>query len=112
MIRVLIESVGASSRVASTVATAATELAQNIVSHAPAGGEVAAWIDGGVAVVRATNWGAHPLGERRRGARGLGHGQASVQRLMDRVEFGTTADGSLVVTAYLRLVGLRPSACL
>ncbi len=108
MIRAMVDAAGGSARVAPTIATAASELAQNIVSHAPAGGEVTAWIEDGVFVVRATNRG--PAVRSR--VRGLGRGQASVKRLMDRVDFGSTADGGLVVTASVRLRGGPRPACL
>lgn len=88
------------------VATVATELAQNIVSHAAGNGELLAWLDAGDIVVRARDWGASTA----TGARGLGQGQASVRRMMDRVEFTLAPEGGLVVTARARIEseGRRP----
>ncbi len=106
MVRALVRTAGGSDLQASTAATATTELAQNIVSHAGGDGEINAWLDGAEVVIRARDRGPSP---RLRG-RGLGQGRASVGRLMDTVDVSTNADGGLVVTARVRILPARSSA--
>jgi len=81
------------------IATVTTELAQNIVSHAAGNGEITAWLEAADVVVRARDWGASG----RVDGRGLGQGQASVRRMMDRVEFDEAPEGGLIVTARARI---------
>ncbi|MCR9164125.1 MAG: ATP-binding protein [Nannocystaceae bacterium] len=103
MVRTLVQRAGASTCRASVVATVTTELAQNIVSHAGGNGEILAWLDGGDIVVRAHDWGsASPTR-----SSGMGQGQASVRRMMDRVELQPSPEGGLIVTARTR-IGKEP----
>lgn len=91
------------------VATATTELAQNIVSHAGGDGEVVAWLEDENVVVRARSAGGGASAAPTRG--GLGQGQAAVRRMMDSVEFAPGPDGGLVVTARVRIAALGRPAC-
>ncbi|MEM6290367.1 MAG: hypothetical protein AAGA54_03850 [Myxococcota bacterium] len=106
MVRALIRSAGGSDIQASAAATATAELAQNIVSHAGGDGELDAWIEGADVVIRARDRGPSP---RLRG-RGLGQGRAAVERLMDRVEVTTNAEGGLVVTTRTCIAPRRSAA--
>lgn len=109
MVKALVHGAGGSALLASVVATATTELAQNIVSHAGGDGEVAAWIERGDIVVRARSEGGAANAGPTRG--GLGQGQAAVRRMMDEVDFEPTAGGGLIVTARLRIEPDRSPAC-
>ena len=106
MVRALVRSAGGSPTRASMIATVTTELAQNIVLHAAGNGEITAWLEAADIVVRARDWGS--LGAV--GRRGLGQGQASVRRMMDRVQFDAPPEGGLIVTARARIEreGHRP----
>lgn len=109
MVKALVHGAGGSAVQASVVATATTELAQNIVSHAGGDGEVVAWLDGGSVVIQARDTGGGTRVAPTRG--GLGQGQAAVRRMMDDVEFESAADGGLVVTARVRIDPPRRPAC-
>lgn len=109
MVKALVHGAGGSAVQASVVATATTELAQNIVSHAGGDGEVVAWLEGGTVVIQARNTGGGASVAPTRG--GLGQGQAAVRRMMDDVEFDATPDGGLVVTARVGIETPRRPAC-
>jgi len=109
MVKALVHGAGGSGVHASVVATATTELAQNIVSHAGGDGDVIAWLEDGNIVVRARSAGGGARGAPTRG--GLGQGQAAVRRMMDSVEFEATPSGGLVVTARMRIESVGRSAC-
>ena len=106
MVRALVRAAGGSVTQASTVATATTELAQNIVSHANGNGEILVWLEGHELVVRARDWGSNAQFEHKpeKSLRGLGQGQASVRRMMDRVEQQAVEGGGLEVTARVRIL--------
>lgn len=109
MVKALVHGAGGSGVQASMVATATTELAQNIVSHAGGNGELEAWLEGGNVVVRARSAGGEGPAIPTRS--GLGQGQASVRRMMDHVEFEASVDGGLVVTARVRIDAPRRPSC-
>ncbi|MGH1347313.1 MAG: ATP-binding protein [Nannocystales bacterium] len=114
MVKALAHGVGSSAVQASMIATATTELAQNIVSHAGGDGEVMVWLEGENIVVQARSVGVGDGGREAPAAPtrgGLGQGQAAVRRMMDSVVFESASDGGLVVTARVRITPLERSVC-
>lgn len=111
MVRSLVLEHGGSRREASAAATAAAELAQNIVVHADGRGEVWAWLHTGelIVVARDRGPGLPPVGavHVRRARAGLGEGAGAVTRLMDEVQVRTRTRGGLEVTARKRLAAPR-----
>jgi len=109
VVRDFVRAQGMTNHHAVVAATAAVELAQNIVSHGGACGEMSAWISGETLFVRAIDRGpgltespamfgdVRPTGSY--GGSGLGQGSASVRRLMDGVDVRARVAGGLEVIA-------------
>jgi anti-sigma regulatory factor (Ser/Thr protein kinase) len=109
---------GGTRREAAEAAIAASEMVQNIVTHAACQGDACVWLEGDVLHLRATDTGpgmTDPTvllrGREARGALGLspgvglGEGGAALVRLMDRVEVRPNATRGLVVLAHKRISG-------
>ena len=119
VVRDFVRAQGMTKHHAAVAATAAVELAQNIVSHGGARGEMSAWVAGQTLFVRAIDRGpglteapamfreVRPTGYQ--GGSGLGQGAASVRRLMDGVDVRARAAGGLEVIAH-KAIGWGPVA--
>lgn len=113
MVRSMVMAHGGGRRDAAAASTAAAELVQNIVVHGGGRGQLLAWFDKDVLVIRARDRGpgigdpealfAGSLARRAMGlpeGTGLGEGGSAVRRLMDRVRVRSRKHGGLEVTAH------------